>query len=115
MIGGVVQQSRRCALVNLDGVVSVNQAAAVLHVSPEHVRDLVKGGRLRAIKPGRELLIDVDSLHHRSRVIRPAAGRPLSPRMAWALLGAVGSEPPAWLNAVERGRVRAHLHNGRAC
>lgn len=90
-------------------VVSVAEAAAELGVSPERVRDLVAAGHLKATKYGRDLLVDFDSVLHRVHVVRPSAGRPLSPRMAWALLWVASGRRPGWIKPSELVRVRRYL------
>lgn len=95
--------------MDLNQAVSVNQASERLRVSPDHVRELIRSGRLRAAKVGRAVLVDLGSIDHRNQVVRPRPGRPLSPRLAWALLWHAGGDRPVWVNPVELGRVRRYL------
>lgn len=96
-------------MANLRQLVPVSQAARQLKVSAPRVRQLARSGQLRAVKPGRELLVDLSSLQRRQQVVRPSRGRPLSPRMAWALLWLVsdGRVVP-WVSASEMVRLRRY-------
>lgn len=87
---------------------AVADAAQQLAVSPERVRELVHNGQLDAQRVGRELLINADSVYRRAHVVRPAAGRPLSPRMAWGLLWWLSGVRAPWLSPVEQGRLRKY-------
>lgn len=89
-------------------VVPVGEAARLLGVSPARVRELVNGGMLRAYRHGRELLVDRESLDRRLRVVRPRAGRPLSPRMAWAMLWVASGLRPGWVSPPELTRARRY-------
>ncbi|MCT2586705.1 excisionase family DNA-binding protein [Actinophytocola gossypii] len=92
-------------------LLSVPQAARELNVSAARVRELVHSGRLRAEQPGRELLIDADSLHHRVNVVRPSPGRPLSPRMAWALLWRLSGYRASWVSPAEQSRLAKYARS----
>lgn len=87
-------------------------AADALDVRPEQVRRLVAARQLDAVKVGRELLVDVDSVRRRLVVRRPAPGRPLSPRMAWASLWFASGLRPGWVGATEASRARRYLDVG---
>jgi hypothetical protein len=82
--------------------------AQQLAISPDRVRDLVHGGQLDARRVGRELLVDAASVYRRAHVIRPAAGRPLSPRMSWGLLWWFSGVRASWLPPAERSRLRKY-------
>ncbi|HVK25278.1 MAG TPA: hypothetical protein VM677_28300 [Actinokineospora sp.] len=93
----------------LPGYMPVSKAAERLKVSPERVRELVGLGQLAAVRPGRELLVRADSVHRRANVVRPQAGRPLSPRMAWAVLASASGNSPDWVSSAELVRVRRYV------
>jgi excisionase family DNA binding protein len=90
-------------------LLTVADAAQQLGISPARVRELVHSGQLRAQQPGRELLVDADSVNRRAQVVRPVAGRPLSPRMAWALLWRLSGMRAPWLAASEHSRLRKYV------
>lgn len=64
---------------------TVQEAAAALGVDERAVRFMVASGELDAVKRGRAWWIDRRGVERRARH-RPGRGRPLSPRMAWAVL-----------------------------
>ncbi|WP_370944251.1 excisionase family DNA-binding protein [Amycolatopsis sp. cg5] len=88
---------------------SVREAASRLEVAPDHVYELIAAGRLAAAQPGRELLVRSDSVWHRAHVIRPQAGRPWSPRMAWAVMWLMSGLRPNWLSSSEQVRARRYM------
>ncbi len=98
----------------LDRYQTTAQAASALGVSTEQVRELIRGGKLRAVKVGREALVDSASVRHRAHVLRPQPGRPLSPRMAWAVLWMASARDPGWVSAAEKTRARKYLARHRA-
>lgn len=66
-------------------LLSVNEAAVRLGISPAATRQRIASGRLPAIKRGRSWWLDERSVQRHVR--QPAVpGRPLSPRMAWAII-----------------------------
>ncbi len=84
--------------------VSVKEAASWLGVSERRVQALIEAERLSARRVGRSWLVPIAELprvRYRSR--------PLSPRMARALLDSL-SGVPATVSASERGRLRDRLH-----
>jgi hypothetical protein len=87
---------------------AVANVAQQLDISPARVRELVHGGQLSAQRVGRELLVDADSVHRRAHIVRPAAGRPLSPRMAWGLLWRLSGVRAPWLVPAEHSRLRKY-------
>lgn len=83
--------------------VSVKEAASWLGVSERRVQALIEAERLSARRVGRSWLVPIAELprvRYRSR--------PLSPRMARALLDSL-SGVPATVSASERGRLRGRL------
>ncbi|MFC9250859.1 helix-turn-helix domain-containing protein [Amycolatopsis thailandensis] len=95
-------------MVDSAQLLPVARAAQVLDISRERVRELVHGGRLDAIRIGRELLIDARSVEHRKSVVKPAAGRPLSARMAWGFLWSLSGCHPSWISPSERVRLKRY-------
>lgn len=82
-----------------DQWLSVAQAATRLSVSERRVRQLLASGELSSAEVAGRQVLTVDSVRRREAE-RPPPGRPLSPDLAWAALGA--------LNAVaEVGPARA--------
>lgn len=62
---------------------TVGQAAELLGVTPDRVRQLIRVGRLHAERFGRAWMVDETDASRVAAVARPA-GRPLSPGAAWA-------------------------------
>lgn len=84
--------------------VSVAQAAELLGVGPARIRQMAAAGRIPARKVGRDWLIDARGLRGPATV-----SRPMSERMAWALLMLSGGEPAPWVSPTERSRIRRQL------
>jgi len=83
--------------MDVDSLLSVQEAAATLGISRQKVQQLISDGRLPAIRIGRGWqvsMVDVTRLRHTGR----HAGRPLAAAQAWALLH----------DAERTGRVRTH-------
>lgn len=84
---------------------STAQAAAVLGVSDQHVRRLVRSGALPAHRLGPAWLVSADGVRARARA-ENVPGRPLAPAVAWHVLRIVqavidaGGEQPT--HAAER-------------
>lgn len=90
-------------------VLDVSQAAIELGVNASRVRALITSGALDAEKLGGRWLVDRYSVERRRREAS-SAGRPLTPRNAWALLlAASGEDLPGELDAVARWRIRHAL------
>ena len=85
--------------------VSVDEAAALLGVSPRRVRALIENGRLKARRIGRSWLVDADGLHGLRRTRRA-----LSSAMATALMNVLSQlDPDDWAVA-DQTRVN-DVHN----
>jgi excisionase family DNA binding protein len=84
--------------------VTVQEAAAVLGVSPRRVRSLIAQGEIPARRSGsRVLLVDIDAARRARRGPR-REGRPLSERSAWALLRLAEGQTPVGRSASEMAR-----------
>lgn len=88
---------------------SVADAARQLGVSPGRVRELVHSGQLNAERIGRAVLVSADSVRRRLEIVQPAGGRPLSPRMAWALLWHLSGARARWLAPAEHSRINKYV------
>lgn len=93
-------------------VLSVREAAEQLGVSSARVRQLISAGSLPARRSSAGWLIRADAVAYRSGSVR--AGRPASPRTAWAVLCVLSSalaadtaEPPGRM--VGDRRLRHHV------
>ena len=71
--------------MELELAMPVSEAAAALRVNPRRVRRLASDGSLPAARIGNQWFVDSRAVAVRAGE-KPAAGRPLSPRGAWALL-----------------------------
>lgn len=87
--------------------VGVAEASAQLGVSPQRVRQLVEAGLLPARRVGGRWVFDTEALARRKETSR--VGRPLSPRVAWSLIGLLESGTAPDLDPAERSRLRARL------
>src|SRR5256885_15548320 len=87
-------------------LVSVDQAAAALGVSPRRVRALIGSKRVAAVRIGRNWALDRSLL--RSRSLK-RGGRPLSAANAWALLASLSGSQPTWGDVFSRSRLKRHL------
>lgn len=90
---------------------SLAQAADALGLSRSRVDALVRSGRVRSRRIGHQHVID--DLSELSALPR-RAGRPMSTRMAWALLLFADGRPVEWVAPTERSRLRQHLARLRA-
>ncbi|SEB96838.1 hypothetical protein SAMN04489806_2255 [Paramicrobacterium humi] len=83
----------------------VSEFARLKGISPRRVYELVRNGTLpvQVLSDGTILLEESSMLWH------PRATRPLSPRMAWAVLSAVDGHETPDLRSSERARVREHV------
>ena len=89
-------------------LISVDEAAEALGVSPRRVRALIGSERLPAVKLGRSWAVDGSMLRSHGR---RRSGRPISADNAWALLALLsGSEAP-WADVFSRSRLKRRLLN----
>lgn len=94
-------------------VMSVDEAAQQLHVSPSRVRAQIAAGELPAERLGGRWLLDhadVSALAAEKEG-RPVGGRMMAPRMVWGLIAVADGVEPALLSSVERSRLRARLRS----
>lgn len=84
--------------------VGVADAARVMGVSAGRVRRLAAEGRIRARMVGGRWLVDAASLPS-----APRRSRPMSPRMAWALVALSEGNRPGWVEPQEIYRLRRAL------
>ncbi|MCB2412436.1 helix-turn-helix domain-containing protein [Demequina sp. TTPB684] len=85
--------------------ISVAEAAARHGVSPQRIRALIASGQLRAERAGRDWRVDPVSLE----VADSRSSRPLSSRMAVALVAMASGGSPEGLDSSERSRAGARL------
>lgn len=86
--------------------VGVDEVAARLGVSPRRVRSLIDVGRIPARRVSGRWVID------EARVPRSAAvARPMSPRVAWALISILSGQAPEGLSQPERSRLFARYRH----
>jgi excisionase family DNA binding protein len=100
---GVIE--RRCPMAN---DLSVAEASAALGVDASFVRRMLRSGALPGRHLGRAWVVSGEALADLQER-RVGAGRPLSPRRAWALLSILEGGRPDWISAVARSQVRAQL------
>jgi excisionase family DNA binding protein len=86
---------------------SVEEAAALMGVSPQRVRAMLDSGRLKGRKVGRAWIVSDPDLSGRWQ-----RGRPLSASSAWALLALLSGEAPVWVGAAVRSRLRGRIRHG---
>ena len=79
----------------LGGALTAAEAADRLGMSERAVTQLASSGALEAVKRGNAWWIDADAVARRERE-RRAAGRPLSPAVAWAVI-LLASDDPRWM------------------
>lgn len=82
--------------------VGVPEAARMLGISPPRVRQLIADGSVAARQVAGRWLIDVASLPS-----APRRGRPMSPRIAWALVELGVGRRAEWLSNEEAYRLRS--------
>lgn len=74
----------------MTNLLSVNDAAGLLHVNRSQIHRLLDGGQLRGRTIGSQRVVFAESLNE-YQLVRPRPGRPLEPAAAWAQL--LASEP----------------------
>lgn len=87
---------------------SVAEASVALGVDASFVRRMLRSGALRGRHLGRAWVVSGEALAELQER-RVGAGRPLSPRRAWAMLSILDGGRPDWISAVARSQVRAQL------
>lgn len=93
----------------LENSISVREAAEALGVEQRAVRRMASSGEIDAIKRGNSWWLDGRSVERRRRQ-QPSRGRPLSARLAWAVLYlASGASIPGALKAHYPSRARSWL------
>jgi len=95
-------------LVGISGHLTVAQAAQVLGVSANQVRQLIATGELEAVKAGPAWMIPQRAVTSRQDT-GWGAGRRLAPVNAWALLLLADGEEVPWLPRRTRWRLRHYL------
>lgn len=94
-----------CVMPRTGSRVTIAQAAEAAGLSRSRIDALVRAGKLSATKVGHQWVLDdpqqLAALTHRR-------GRPLSARMAWALMLDLDGVDAPWVTAVERRRLRDH-------
>ncbi|HEY2181086.1 MAG TPA: helix-turn-helix domain-containing protein [Solirubrobacteraceae bacterium] len=89
-------------------LLSVNEAATRLGVSPAAVRQRIASGRLPAVKRGRSWWLDERAVQRHVR--QPASsGRPLSPSMAWAIILLASGDEKAAKRLARRERYPSRM------
>src|SRR5665647_1843434 len=86
-------------VVSMD--VELAEAARMMGVSAVRARQLAREGRLRARQVGGRWLVDAASLPS-----APRRGRPMSPRIAWALVEIGAGRSAEWIEPRESYRLR---------
>lgn len=89
-------------------LMSVDQAARVLGVSPRRVRALIGSKRVTAVKLGRSWAVDRSVLRSQGR---RRSGRPISTENAWALLAILSGSGAPWVDVFSRSRLKRRLLN----
>jgi excisionase family DNA binding protein len=89
-------------------LISVEEAAEALGVSPRRVRALIGSQRVPAVKLGRSWAVDRSVLRSHGR---RRSGRPIIAENAWALLAFLGGSQAPWVDVFSRSRLRRRLIN----
>src|SRR5713101_3124423 len=89
-------------------LMSVDQAARALGVSPRRVRALIGSKRVSAVRLGRSWALDRSLLRSHAR---RRSGRPISADNAWALLALLSGSEASWADVFSRSRLKRRLLN----
>src|SRR5712692_1735679 len=89
-------------------LMSVDQAAQALGVSPRRVRALIGSNRVPAVRLGRSWAVDRSVLRSHGR---RRSGRPISAENAWALLALLSGSQAPWADVFSRSRLKRRLLN----
>ena len=88
---------------------TTREAAAVLDVSTEAVRKMLKAARLQQVGvAGRTILIDAESVHRVKREGK-RSGRLWTARTAWAAIFLLSGQKVTWLSSSELWRLRKKI------
>jgi excisionase family DNA binding protein len=90
------------------GWMSTADAAAMLGLTADRVRQLISSGALDSRRVGGRYLVRRDDVEARRGDGAPA-GRPYAPRRAWALILLAGGDTPPGVDAVTLSKLRAVL------
>ncbi|KAA1425040.1 hypothetical protein FE697_003890 [Mumia zhuanghuii] len=90
-------------------LIGVREAAERLAISPRRVQQRIEDGSLPAIRVGSQWAIDPSRLP----LAAPRRSRPLSPRMAWAMLDLLAGREPT-VASTERARLRTYAERLQA-
>ena len=89
-------------------LISVDQAAQALGVTPRRVRALIASRRLPAVRVGRNWALDRSLLRSYGR---RRGGRPINAHNAWALLALLSGSPAPWVDVFSRSRLKRRVLN----
>lgn len=91
-------------------LLSVNEAAERLGVSQAAIRQQIAAGRLSALKRGRSWWLDERAVERSARQ-GALPGKPLSPRMAWAIILLASGDAERAERLVERQRYVSRMRS----
>jgi len=94
-------------MIQANGITFLSPAEAAdrLGVTQRRIYALINENRLRAERVGGRLLIDRDDVEVRASSGASNAGRPFSPRRAWALLLLAAGDNPPGLDATTKSKT----------
>lgn len=85
---------------------TVAQAAETAGLSRSWVDALIRAGKVDAHRVGHQYVIDDPS---QLLALPRRRGRPMTPKMAWALMLHADGQDAPWATAQEKSRIRAHM------
>lgn len=111
MLGGIGQNA--CASASIlsmpdSTLLSVNEAAERLKVSRAAIRQQISAGRMPAVKRGRSWWLDERAVERSARQ-NALPGRPLSPKMAWAIIFLASGDAKRAERIVDRERYASRM------
>src|SRR3989442_10794560 len=89
-------------------LMSVDEAALALGVSPRRVRALIGNNRVPALRLGRSWALDRSLLRSHGR---RRSGRPIRADNAWAALALLSGSPAPWVDVFSRSRLKRRVLN----